>query len=73
MNETLRDGMKYIMKLTASSGSEDLDKQLLDETKEELDKGCAEGPFDLDQLETGSTISRRFPLVQGSKTRMIDD
>lgn len=24
-------------------------------------------------MEEGATISRRFPLVQGSKTRMIDD
>ena len=56
----------YILKLTV------LDKQLLDETREELSKGWAEGPFSLDDLEDGATISRRFPLVQGSKTRMID-
>ena len=57
----------YILKLTV------LDKQLLDETREELSKGWAEGPFSLDDLEDGATISRRFPLVQGSKTRMIVD
>ena len=56
----------YILKLTV------LDKQL-DETREELSKGGAEGPFSLDDLEDGATISRRCPLVQGSKTRMIDD
>ena len=27
----------------------------------------------LNQLERGATISRRFPLSQGEKTRMIDD
>ena len=59
--------------LTVSSGSDELDEQLLDETREELNKGWAEGPFDICQLEPGSTISRRFPWVQGSKTRMIDD
>ena len=64
---------EYILKLTVSSGSDDLDQQLLDETKEELSKGWAEGPFEFKDLEMGSTISRRFPLVQGSKTRMIDD
>ena len=56
----------FILKLTV------LDKQLFDETREELSKGWAEGPFGLDDLEDGATISRRFPLVQGSKTRMID-
>ena len=64
---------EYILKLTVSSGSDDLDQQLLDETKEELSKGWAEGPFEFKDLEMDSTISRRFPLVQGSKTRMIDD
>ena len=64
---------EYILKMTVSSGNAELDKQLLDETREELEKGWAEGPFSLDQLDAGSTISRRFPLVQGNKTRMIDD
>ena len=49
-----------------------LDKQLFDETREELSKGWAEEPFGLDDLEDGGTISRRFPLVQDSQTRMID-
>ena len=64
---------EYILKMTVSAGSEELDKQLLEETRDELKRGWAEGPFELHQLEAGATISRRFPLVQGSKTRMIDD
>ncbi len=64
---------EYILKLTVSAGSDELDRQLLEETREELDKGWAEGPFLLGDLEEGATISRRFPLIQGAKTRMIDD
>ena len=64
---------EYILKLTVSSGSDELDRQLLEETREEIEKGWAVGPFSLEDLEDGATISRRFPLVQGAKTRMIDD
>ena len=62
-----------ILGLTKSSGDRILDQRLLDETKEELECGWAEGPFDLSSLEWGATIPRRFALVQGPKTRMIDD
>ena len=64
---------EFILGLTKSSGDRLLDEQLLAATKEELSCGWAEGPFSLDSLEPGATISRRFPLVQGSKVRMIDD
>ena len=64
---------EYILRFTVSAGSDDLDRQLLEETREELDKGWAEGPFTLGELEEGATVSRRFPLIQGAKTRMIDD
>ena len=32
----------------------------------------AEGPFELEDLEEGATIARRFALSQGAKARMID-
>ena len=35
--------------------------------------GGLKAPFDPSCLEQGETISRRFALVQGAKTRMIDD
>ena len=63
----------FILNLTKSSGDRSLDKPLLNETREELSCGWAEGPFDPAALEQGATISRRFALVQGQKTRMIDD
>lgn len=38
---------EYILKMTVSAGSEELDRQVLEETREELNKGWAEGPFEL--------------------------
>ena len=73
LNQDSRRRNEYILKMTVSAGSEELDKQLLDETREELEKGWADGPYELHELERGASISRRFPLVQGSKVRMIDD
>eukprot|EP00435_Cladocopium_sp_Y103_P074642 s107_g50.t1 len=64
---------EMVMRLICSSGSEETDMQMLEETELELERGWAEGPFELDSLEPGATISRRFPLVQSSKPRMIDD
>ena len=54
-----------------SSGDAAVDRQLLEETKEEVKLGWARGPFEC--VPDGCVVSRRFPLVQGSKTRMIDD
>ena len=76
MEQLQRDAARrneFILGLTMSSGDRSLDERLLAETREELERGWAEGPFDPADLERGSTISRRFALVQGSKTRMIDD
>eukprot|EP00435_Cladocopium_sp_Y103_P030339 s465_g7.t1 len=64
---------EMVLQLTCSSGSEETDMQLMMETEIELERGWAEGPFELSDLEAGATISRRFPLVQSTKTRMIDD
>lgn len=50
-----------------------MDEAVLKETEEELAKGWADGPWELGSLEKGATISRRFPLLQGEKIRMIDD
>jgi len=62
-----------VVRMTSSSGVAEVDGQLLAETLLEVEKGWADGPFSLEDLEPGATVSRRFPLVQGSKTRMIDD
>eukprot|EP00438_Fugacium_kawagutii_P024097 Skav214962 [mRNA] locus=scaffold264:121937:122836:- [translate_table: standard] len=64
---------QFILSMTVSSGSQDIDEILIQETLEECRKGWADGPYQLDQLEPGSCISRRFPLSQHDKTRLIDD
>ena len=64
---------RLVMGLTKTPGSEELDGAVLRETMEEIEKGWADGPWPLASLEPGATISRRFPLQQGNKIRMIDD
>jgi hypothetical protein len=64
---------EVILNMTKTSGSAETDRQLLAETRLEVERGWAEGPIPINELPPGSLISRRFPLVQGNKTRMIDD
>lgn len=47
--------------------------QLIEKTELELQRGWAIGPFELDALEQGATVSRRRALVQPNKTGLIDD
>ena len=62
-----------VLRMTTAHEDPSVDEQLLRETKVEVEKGWAEGPYQVDQLEEGATISRRFALQQKSKLRMIDD
>ena len=62
-----------VMRMATAHEGPDVDNQLWQETCNELDRGSAEGPFSLDDLEPGATVSRRFAFQQKSKTRMIDD
>ena len=62
-----------VLAMTTSSGDDELDRRMLLETQEEIDRGWAKGPFALSDLPPGSVVSRRFPLSQANKTRMIDD
>ena len=64
---------QVVLNMTKSSGDHQLDLKVLEETELELAKGWTVGPVPLHSLEEGAIISRRFPLVQGAKTRMIDD
>jgi len=64
---------RLVLGLTKSSSSQELDSAVLKETMEETEKGWADGPWPLERLEQGATISQRFPLQQGDKIRMIDD
>ena len=62
-----------VLSMTKPSESLDLDVAVLQETRDEISKGWADGAWKVEQLERGATISRRFPLAQGEKIRMIDD
>lgn len=64
---------EIVLRMTSSSGDLELDKLVLEETLKEVSCGWAVGPFSLGDLEYGATVSRRFPLRQGTKVRMIDD
>ena len=54
-----------------TSGDWQIDQQVLQETREEVRRGWAVGP--LSEIPAGGVVSRRFPLIQKNKTRMIDD
>ena len=54
-----------------TSGDAQIDQQVLNETREEVRRGWAIGP--IDAIPAGGVVSRRFPLIQKNKTRMIDD
>ena len=72
--QLVRESDKQNQAILAScktSGDRAVDEQILAETKEEVRLGWARGPFD--SVPEGCVVSRRFGLVQGSKTRMIDD
>ena len=74
MAQLLREAPKRnqaIMASCKSTGDLQVDRQLLQETRDELAKGWAVGPFA--EVPEGCVLSRRFALVQKNKTRMIDD
>ena len=62
-----------VMGMVQSSGDHELDEAVLEETLQEVARGWADGPWELCQLEKGATLSRRFPIRQGTKIRLIDD
>ena len=65
---------RLVMSMVKSAGEPDLDQAVLEETLQEVARGWADGPWELSQLESGATISRRFPIRQGgAKIRLIDD
>ena len=59
--------------MTRSSGDSELDQKLWDKTNSEVEKGWMVGPLPWTVLESGDTVSRRFPLEQSGKVRPIDD
>ena len=60
-----------VMSSCSTSGDLEVDKSVLRETEEEVRLGWAVGPVKLPASDC--VVSKRFPLVQRNKTRMIDD
>ena len=58
---------------TGSCGDAEADRELYRVTREELDRGWIHGPLPQTVLGPGSSVTRRFPVVQGRKIRPIDD
>ena len=49
------------------------DRAVWDKTLEEVEKGWLLGPFDPQQILSHYPLSRRFGVVQGEKTRCVDE
>ena len=62
-----------VLSMVQSAGDQELDKAVLEETQLEVARGWADGPWSFEQMEEGATLSRRFPIRQGAKIRLIDD
>ena len=58
---------------TGSCGDAEADCELYRVTREELDRGWIHAPLPQTVLGPGSSVTRRFPVVQGRKIRPIDD
>ena len=67
------DGLFRSMVASVRSEGDVLDREVKTQTQEEVDKGWLEGPFSPSDVPPGSIASRRFAIVQGAKTRLIDD
>ena len=64
---------QLVLSMVQSAGDQEMDEAVLEETLQEVARGWADGPWELGQMETGATLSRRFPIKQGTKIRLIDD
>ena len=66
-------GRSAVRYSTVSSGDEALDVELWKKTNAEVEKGWFVGPLSWDDLPETAVVSKRFPLMQGSKLRPMDD
>ena len=73
LEERSEDINAAVLAKTRSSGDHECENFVYAETLKEVDRGWLEGPIALKDLESGSSISRRFGLWQKTKYRCIDD
>ena len=70
---TAESANKAIFFSTRSCGDADVDQQLWDKTWKEKEDGWLAGPIPFEDTQSTGRISRRFPVVQHSKVRPIDN
>ena len=64
---------RLVLNTVRSSGDEQLDREVFDQSMDEVAKGWISGPLDPSSLPSDSIISRRFGIRQGQKIRVVDD
>ena len=62
-----------LLESVQSSGDKETDLSLFAATVQGVEKGFIIGPIDKDELPIGSTLTKRFPVKQKNKVRLIDD
>ena len=82
VREVASETRQAIMLSAQSSRDREMDRELLEITLDEVDRGWLEGPIDMGRLLPTATVSRRFGVRQGStaadgtrvfKVQPIDD
>ena len=73
LEEKSLDINRAILAATTSSGNDECDRYVYDETVKEVSRGWLEGPIERDSVPKGSSISRRFGIWQKDRYRCIDD
>ena len=64
---------KAIINATKGSGDDKIDRETFEATTNEVERGWLDGPLDRSELGATSLVTRRFGVVQGTKTRPIDN
>ena len=62
-----------ISEVATSSGDPEVDRQVWEQTLDEVRQGWLLGPLKASEVPLGSPVSRRFGLRQKTKIRLIDD
>ena len=73
LEEKASDINRATLAATCSSGSEECDKYVHEETVKEVEGGWLEGPIPIGSIPNGASISRRFGIWQKDRYRCIDD
>ena len=64
---------EVLLESVQSSGDKEIDLSLFTATLKGVEKGFIQGPINEEELHAGSTLTKRFPVKQKDKVRLIDD